>query len=182
LRLSIPKNPTKKVKALSKEQITKVFNHLEQNESKNVFLACSLGYHAGLRKGEVFGLGWSDVDYSRQILEISRSYDGPTKSGKNRIIPIAKPLYNLLYVQEYQAWEGRITQPFNPGPILRKTCKAVGVPEITFHGLRHTFATLALDSGMSIREVQELLGHANASTTIDIYWNYLPTKMKVDFT
>lgn len=172
------------VKALTQIEARKLLISIQKNQNSNVFMTCCLGYHAGLRKGEVFGLTWEDVDFFKNCLIIRRSYNGPTKNRKSRIVPMADYLYKLLisYSMGLEDKTRKLTRVFNPGPILKEECKKVGIPEITFHGLRHTFATLALDSGKSIKEVQEILGHSKASTTIDIYWNHLKSDMKVDFT
>lgn len=179
-------NPISASKVLDKAQATKLLDIIGQIGNVDEYLAVCLGYHAGLRKGEVFGLQWSDVDFINKKLMIQRSYDGPTKNGKNRVVPMSNFLFNLLEEthKDYDPknHEKIVIYRFDPGPILRRACKSANLPEITFHSLRHTFATLALNSGKTIKEVQEMLGHSKASTTIDIYWNHLPSNTQVDFT
>jgi len=178
-------NPVGASKVLTKVQARQLLENVKHFGSLNEYFAICLGYHAGLRKGEVFGLEWEDIDWHGRKLMIKRSYDGPTKNGKNRIVPMGDALWKVLFWKSpinAKGAKGKICKPFNPGPLLRKACKDANIPTITFHGLRHTFATLALNSGLSIKEVQEMLGHSKASTTIDIYWNHVPTDITVDFT
>jgi len=172
-----------KPKALNKDQVRRLLKDIKNNENHNVYLACMLAYHAGLRKGEVFGLKWNSIDFARGELIITNSYDGPTKSRKPRKVPMSTILQLLLLEESMVSGDNaKVIRPFNPGPILQKACKRAIIPRITFHAFRHTFATLALDSGKSVKEVQEMLGHSKASTTIDIYWNNIKSDMKVDFT
>lgn len=142
-----------------------------------------LALHGGLRRGEVFGLSWKDIDFLKNRIYINHSYDGPTKSGKSRKIPMSKELEKSL-LNYYNLVEGENNKLFptiNPNPILEAICKEAKVPILTFHQLRHTFATLALDSGMSPKQVQVLLGHSKVSTTLDLYWQNIHEKIDLEF-
>jgi len=169
-------------KVLTKKQAHQLLDYIKTFHSVNEYRAICLGYHAGLRKGEVFGLEWEDIDWHGWRIMVKRSYNGPTKNGKNRVVPMSDALWKTLFWTEDNLKKGKVCTPFNPGPVLRKACKDARLPEITFHGLRHSFATIALNSGKNIKEVQTWLGHSKASTTIDVYWNHLPDDSKVDFT
>jgi site-specific recombinase XerD len=71
---------------------------------------------------------------------------------------------------------------FDPNPLLKEACKRAGIRgDITFHTLRHTFATLALESGASPKLVQLTMGHAKLSTTLDLYWNVCGEKLDMSF-
>jgi integrase len=128
-----------------------------------------LGLHAGLRRGEVYGLEGADIDYSKSRIRVSRSYDGPTKSGKSRHVPLSMELSQTLANMP----AGRMFKVSDPNPRLRRLCKSAGLPRIHFHTLRHTYATLALEAGTSPRLVQNFLGHASLTTTLNVYWSVL---------
>jgi len=151
-----------------------------KSEYPEMYLPLLLTLHTGIRKGELCGLTWEDVDWLKGTLKIARSYDGPTKSGKSRIIPISRPLANYF---ERCYIIGQDNCPiFEGGDLnyhLKKICRLARVKVISWHGLRHTFGTLALEDGVSPRLVQFLLGHSTLSTTLNIYWNL--TKEEVDF-
>lgn len=165
-------------KALSKEDLNKLLA-VSPDHLKPIFL---LGAHAGLRIGEVFGLDWTDVSLFNGVITVKRSYNGPTKNGKTRKVPLSSKLESMfLDLQEYKNKHGRIFKTFDPNPELRGLCRKIGIPEITFHSLRHTFATLALDSGKNPKDVQKIMGHSQLSTLLDIYWSGKDGYMDLDF-
>lgn len=135
--------------------------------------AVSIAIHTGMRRGEVFGLEWEDIYFDRNIILVQRSYDGPTKNGRSRRIPLHPKLKDILLSLKKSdncIGRGKILKQFDPTFLLKQASKrALGYP-ITFHQLRHTFATLALEAGRSPRLVQQTLGHSKLSTTLDYYW------------
>lgn len=165
-------------KALSKEYLNKLLS-VSPDHLKPIFL---LGAHAGLRVGEVFGLHWEDVNLLKGVMTIKRSYTGPTKNGKTRRVPLSSKLETMfLDLEGYKTKKGQIFKTFDPNPELRGLCRKIGIPEITFHSLRHTFATLALDSGKNPKDVQKIMGHSQLSTLLDIYWSGKDGYMDLDF-
>ncbi len=139
-----------------------------------LYLPLMIALHTGLRRGEVFGLLWGDIDLLKGRIEITKSYKGPTKNGKSRFVPISEALEKVLLaiipIKSYNGIEPLI-KLFDPNPRLRRVCKLAGLREdITFHSLRHIWATLALESGASPQLVSKTLGHSKVSTTLDLYW------------
>ena len=168
--------------ALSKTQASKI---MEVCRSKYIdfYSILLLALHGGLRRGEIFGLTWADVDFFKKKIYINRSYDGPTKSGKNRQIPISSELEKSL-LNCHNLVDGgnrKIFPIINPNPILEAICREAKVPLVTLHQLRHSFATIALESGMSPKQVQTLLGHSKLTTTIDLYWQNVYEKINLEF-
>ena len=157
---------------LNKEQAAALMDKCKQLEPK-FYPVLLLGLHAGLRRGEVFGLRCSDVDMLKGKVRVAHSYDGPTKNGRTRYVPMSAELVRVMTAARnllFRPGTERVFEVFDPNPVLRRVCYSVGLPELNFHGLRHTYATLALEAEVSPREVQKLLGHSNLSTTLNIYW------------
>jgi integrase len=143
-----------------------------------------LALHAGLRRGEIFGLRCSDIDILHGKIKVSHSYDGPTKSGRSRIVPMSPELEKVILGARNALLRGsseKVFEQFNPNPVLRRLCVHAGVKQIRFHDLRHSFATMALESGVSVKQVSTWLGHASVSTTLNVYWNSTSEKADLSF-
>lgn len=142
----------------------------------------------GLRRGEICGLKWTDFDENKGKLNINRSIDlrngeiivGETKTGKGRrcfYLPVSTA--NVLRERKKNSKsEWIFTDLLNPElPIappaayrkMKQLLQKVELPNIRFHDLRHTFATHALTSGVDAKTLSGILGHTNASFTLDTY-------------
>lgn len=166
----------KTVSALSKEEIV-ALTPIVRADFPKLYLPYMLGLHTGMRRGECWGLRWDDVDILNDRITIQRSYAGPTKSGKTRTVPISKALEGALLAvmprKSYNCLEAVIKSKFDPNPMLRAAAKKAGLREsdLTFHVLRHTFCTLALEAGRSPALVSRMAGHASIATTLSLYWS-----------
>ena len=145
-------------------------------------VAVRLAIYAGLRVGEVFGLRWRDIDVSRGVLTVSRSYEGTTKSGKPRHIPMADELAEVIHGWRSacpETKEGVVCPVISdePGstwhavkcrrPELTPLYAAAGIPTPAspWHSLRHTFASHFLMNGGGLLTLQKLLGHCDLKMT-----------------
>ena len=157
----------------------------------------------GLRRGEALGLKWPDVDLEGGRLSIQRQrvlsgYEvqerAQTKSRKGRPVSIDAGTLAMLRLQSTRqladadewggAWQatGHVFtresgEPWHPDRVKKlfeQAVKKTDVPRIRMHDLRHTWATLALRAGVNPKVVQERLGHANISITMDTYSHVLP--------
>jgi integrase len=166
-------------KALTRPEIVALSASIKAESP--LYLPFHIGINTGMRRGEVFGLQHKDVDMLRNRILVQRSFSGPTKSGKSRYVPISSALEKVLvaevFSKSYNRSRGKkrtgslIPSIFDPGPLLKRFCKEAGIREITFHSLRHSWATLALEAGRSPVLVSKALGHSKVSTTLDCYWN-----------
>ena len=73
---------------------------------------------------------------------------------------------------------GHIYEPRTYEDLFKRTLKSANLPNINFHALRHTFATRALEAGMDVKVLSSILGHAQASTTLNLYAHALPDYKK----
>lgn len=196
-KVDAPKVTRKKVDALSVEDAARFFTALQECEIDFRCLL-QLMATAGLRRGECLGLQWQDVDFENNTLFVRRSATYTKESGvvigepktatSVRTIPLmegtVKQLQELKRQQRQllpnieleQAFlfcrESKPFQPKEPTKITYKTkqfFKKAGLPDMSPHDLRHTCASLLLASGADIKSVQEILGHADASTTLNFY-------------
>lgn len=159
----------------------------------------------GMRRGEGVALKWQDINFKNKTIAIRRSSDSAlrktvknsTKTKKNRSIRVNDE--TLAVLMEHKTLRARLglnaVQPEcfvfgnidgtvrNPGDVggrwsktLKKAQEAnPALSDLTIKGLRHTHATLMLESGVHAKVVQERLGHSNISTTMNIYSHVTPT-------
>ncbi len=133
--------------------------------------------HTGVRKSEMFSLKWQDVDFLTGHVNIRQS-----KTRRPRSIPMSPGVEKLLQNGYPVGQESEHIFPrCQPNDRLDRLCKETNVRRITWHGLRHSFATLALEARRSPREVADVLGHAKVSTTLDTYWQSTGSDMDLSF-
>lgn len=135
----------------------------------------------GARRGEAAGLRWEDVDLSRRLVTIRRSYDSTTKSGRSRTVPISVELARILVQHRARDRWGRspvfphpetgepLTHNVKIGAILDGACKRAKIPRMRIHDLRHAHASLWLMAGGSLADVQRNLGHSTPVLTSETY-------------
>jgi integrase len=135
----------------------------------------------GARRGEAAGLRWDDVDLTRRLVTIRRSYNAPTKSGRARTVPISAELAAILVEHRARSsWAGALVFP-NPatgeiltpniklGDLLDDACNKAGIPRMRIHDLRHAHASLWIMAGGSLTDVQRNLGHSTPVLTAETY-------------
>lgn len=175
---------------LSAEDATRFLQSVEQGARRGgvkewcQWVAVSLGLRLGLRRGEIFGLRWSDVDLAHQRLTVARSFEGLPKSGKPRTLPIPAALAAVL--KEWRALcpaasthvcciHKRVQASIN------RMLEAAGCPAFRrgWHALRHTFASCFVASGGSVLALKEMLGHSALDMTL-IYSHVAPAALVAD--
>ncbi len=143
-------------------------------------IALSLGLVLGLRRGEICGLRWQDFDFDARTVHIcnqrlrladGRIVDGPPKSAtSDRVLPLPEPLCAALRpVRGVGAAYVTSLTPSGLDTAHRKLVRALGLPPIPLHGLRHSMAPACIRHGGDMRALQQLLGHANYATTANRY-------------
>ena len=181
---ALPRVEHQEMKTLTTVQLASFFR--EARES-GVFELYYLELATGLRRGELLGLKWGDIDLERGDLRVRRQVsringevvEAPLKT-KNayRTLPLAEDTVSVLKEQRRKVGNSPWVFPSpNGGPIspdsvlhmLHRVLKRAGLPKVRFHDLRHTFATLALQNGVDVKTVSGMLGHFSAGFTLDTY-------------
>ena len=181
---ALPKVEHREMKTLPVEQLQ---SFLREAKDSGVFELYYLELATGLRRGELLGLKWEDIDLEhgdlrvrRQIARINgRVVEAPLKT-KNayRTLPLAEDTVSILKEQKKKVgsspwvFPSATGGPISPDSVLHmlhRVLKRAGLPEVRFHDLRHTFATLALQNGVDIKTVSGMLGHFSAGFTLDTY-------------
>ncbi len=183
---TVPKIAKKEMQVLTDKQLDTFMKLVDAEEHWRDFFYTELT--TGLRRGEICGLKWTDFDEAEGKLNINRSIDlrngeimiGETKTGKGRrcfYLPVSTA--NVLRERKKNSKsEWIFTDLLNPElPIappaayrkMKQLLQKAGLPNIRFHDLRHTFATHALTSGVDAKTLSGILGHTNASFTLDTY-------------
>ena len=199
-----PKQSRKEIPALTREQ-ARVF--LEATKGDRLETLYVLAIHTGLRQGELLGLKWDDVTLDRGTLQVRRilsaAKDGPIfttpKNNQGRSVRLTVQAVQALRDHRKRQVEDRLRRaglwqdhglvfttlvgtPLNRHnvfsrsfkPLLRRT----SLPDIPFHALRHSFATLMLAGGEHPKVVQEMMGHSGIRVTMDFYSHVLPDMQK----
>ena len=156
----------------------------------------------GARKGEALALKWEDIDFDRSCITIRRSLTqrrvSTPKSGRARMVSMAPSLASVLFDllaerrregmrqgwPEIPEWvfcseAGTALDERNVGRMwdrIRRRAQKFGVRPLRLHAARHTFATLALQAGKSVRWVADQLGHADPALTLRVYAHALPSE------
>ena len=181
---ALPKVEHKEMKTLPIEQLT---SFLREAKESGVFEMYYVELATGLRRGELLGLKWEDIDLEKGNLRVKRQIaringeveEAPLKT-KNayRTLPLAEDTIQVLKQQRMKTGSSPWVFPSpTGGPIspdsvlhmLHRVLKRAGLPRVRFHDLRHTFATLALQNGVDVKTVSGMLGHFSAGFTLDTY-------------
>lgn len=180
INIKRPKREKKIPSVLTKDEIKKLFNSFTNKKSK---LLISLIYAGGFRVSELINLKVDDLDFENKIGHIRQA-----KGKKDRIFNIPSFLSKQLSKQAQKQKQNNQEYLFS-GPnqklsdrniqkIVRQATKRAGInKKVSPHTLRHSFATHLLEDGIDIRKIQELLGHADLSTT-QIYTHISTEELK----
>jgi len=189
----------KEMDFLRPDEITLLLKHAKEPFRTFVFTAVL----TGMRKGELLGLQWGDIDYNSNTIFVKRSlkwhtmkqsvnkrqrwyFDTPKTKYSVRAVTMSPKLKEALEIHQITCpvneWELVFTNkegnPLDPDNLIKREFQPVlrmaGLRQIRFHDLRHTYTSLLIAQGENIKFIQSQLGHASIQTTMDRYGHLLP--------
>ena len=201
----LPKKQKFEAKILKKEDVAKI---IKEGKAEKIYPLVITCVTCGLRKGEILGLKWENIDFEKRQLHITgslcRIVQEPDEQGRRnsvykvlepktkssiRTIPMMDVTYEALCMQkarqeqDKKKWKGEYKDegyvfarpngiymsPREVSNYFHKMLDKYGIERVRFHDLRHTYASIMLEAGVSAKVTQELLGHSTITTTLDIY-------------
>jgi integrase len=197
----LPKEPNSEMKILDESQVSHLLITAYGDRLEALYY---LAVGTGMRQSEILGLKWTDLDWVNQSLRVERQLIRPegaevqfappkTKFGK-RTLSIGDKSIEVLHNHYERQHEERVAKgrrwienglifttglgtPIHARNLIRyfkKLLKEAGLPEIRFHDLRHTAASIMLNHGIPVIVVSRRLGHARPSITLDVYAHLIP--------
>jgi integrase len=181
---------------LDNEQAKLFLMRLGKNENISVRAALVTALYTGMRSGELRALLWSDIDLQRGFIHVKETVDNKQRNGKpktkesRRIIKVENRLASFLAEYKVQLDEyissargfvnngivfpaittGRYMNSNVLNDTIKRLIAGTIIPQnLHCHSLRHSFASLTIDGGASVKDVQAALGHSRSVTTLDIY-------------
>ena len=203
-----PKRPSKEIDYMNDEDAKKFYAAADAYPDIRYKAAAMILLLTGMRRGELCGLEWSNIDFKEATITIERSVTTvagigvvdkePKTESSKRMIAISDKLLSVL--TEYKAWYDQYRFDMGdrwketdrlfiaecgaqiyPGTVytwVHKVCDAAGLPHRTVHSLRHTNITMQIAAGVPLVTVAGRAGHARTSTTTDIYSHFLKSSDK----
>ncbi len=198
-----PAVKTKETQIWSFDEIHTFLAHCKEERHYITFL---LAIYTGMRRGEILGLKWSDIDFEKKIIRVERTlihipgngyqFSSPKTFKSKRQIHIPDQIlddlvfhkkqqeqWKEIFGQEYQdnnlvvcTEKGTIQDPRNVLRVLKRFCESAKVTKIRFHDIRHTHASILIAENVDIVKVANRLGHSKAKTTLDYYAHLIPNE------
>lgn len=195
-----PKVRREEIQVLTDDEVAKLLLHVRGTD---ISVPVMMAFATGMRRGEVLGLRWKDVDLDRAELRVAQvveqtaegvAFKEPKTERSRRTITLPPRLVDELKAHRkmqaehrlklglgrdpdglvFQDWDGSTRNPDLFSKAFTRAAGKAGVPHVTFHGLRHTHITHLLRAGVPVHVVSARAGHATPAVTLTIYAHIMP--------
>ncbi|MBQ8538403.1 MAG: site-specific integrase [Ruminococcus sp.] len=197
--ITFSKSEHKEINVYSLSEMRKMLSLIDEKAPTDYKLFFNLLAYSGMRRGEVLGLEYKDINFDTSVLTIKRTSNYRSGVGLYTDTPKTKSSYRSLVIQSklielikqlsdeqreqakkcgelwcdtdrlFVTWDGKPMHPNTPYTWLERFCKLEEIPFKGLHSFRHFVATQALTSGVDVKSVSAMLGHSQTSTTLNVY-------------
>ena len=192
-KIKLPSATEKPITAFEKQE-QQLLEQYCMNSKKANHIGIVICLYTGLRIGELLSLTWEDIDFEKGLLNVNKEayrlkqngewhtiIDTPKTKSSIRIIPIPKQLLNKLKELHKKSKFDNIISTNKNGVVGTRSyqrtyeliLKKLNIPYKNFHSLRHTFATRAVELGIDVKSLAEIMGHKNPTVTLQRYTHSL---------
>lgn len=188
-----PRTVEKRVECFSVDEQKKIESYILKSNKDKLF-GIILCLYTGLRIGELLALKWEDINFAKAFIFITKACNDSWENGKyikridepktatsKRLIPIPRQLLQPLKAIRKRSESDMVVSSDKVEQISIRSyqrtfelvLKKLKIPHKGFHALRHTFATRAIECGMDVKTLSEILGHKNSTITLNRYTHSL---------
>ena len=192
-KIKLPAPTEKPVNAFKKQEQQKIEQYCLNSKKQN-HIGIVICLYTGLRIGELLALTWDDIDFANGLMKVDKEaykikqngvwhtiIDKPKTKSSIRVIPLPKTLLSKLKDIKKKSKnehiistrENKVVDTRSYQKTFERILRKLNIPYKNFHSLRHTFATRAVELGIDVKSLAEIMGHKNPTVTLQRYTHSL---------